>query len=159
MKLAADEAPLRKIAAVVASDKTPFARFFPDIAFLSVKNKDGQETVYSIIHNREHDNISWITAESLRMLPKEDSLIVRKGFWGSYPNMFFKLQESQLNEFSERCLKIKKTKEYEELVRDFGVPRTQSNFWFVYDGLNAVFKKEFPEDFGYLDLTRYDMTP
>lgn len=151
------EKQLRTAASVKAGDKTPFARFFPEISLLLVKRKAGDIKVYSIIHNREHENISWILAESLRLSPKEDSLTIREGFWGSYPNMFFVADEEQIGKFSAQVLKIKSETDYKKLVTGFGVPRMQSNFWHIYDEANENFKKTAPTQFGYLDLTRYAM--
>ncbi|MBS1968780.1 MAG: fatty acid cis/trans isomerase [Bdellovibrionales bacterium] len=155
--LSETEKQLRTIASVKATDKTPFSRFFPEIAMLVIKEKNGASKVYSLMHNREHQNISWILAESLRLAPKEDTLTIREGFWGSYPNMFFSVTEDQIGKFTSQVLKIKSEKEYKKLVKDFGVSRMQANFWNIYDEANARFKKEAPTQFGYLDLTRYEM--
>ncbi|MGZ3806075.1 MAG: fatty acid cis/trans isomerase [Pseudobdellovibrionaceae bacterium] len=151
------ELELRKIAAVVAHNDTPFARFFPDISLLQVKEKNGEQKVYSIMHNKEHQNISWILAESLRMSPNEDSLVIREGYWGFFPNMFFTVSKEQLPLFTAQILKMRSRKNYLKLVQDFGVPRTQDRFWTVYDELNTHFRKTEPIQFGYLDLTRYEM--
>ncbi|HEY8271911.1 MAG TPA: fatty acid cis/trans isomerase [Pseudobdellovibrionaceae bacterium] len=151
------DSELRKIAAVAAQDKTPFAQFFPDVALLQVKGKMGEQKVYSLIHNKEHQNISWILAESMRMSPEEDSLVIREGYWGSYPNMFFTVSEEQMSAFTSQVLKLKSAKDYAKLVRNFGVPRTQERFWSVYDEINAHFRKTAPTQFGYLDITRYEM--
>jgi hypothetical protein len=148
---------LRKISAVKAIDKIPFARFFQDVALLQVKNKTGNQKVYSLMHNKEHQNISWILAESLRMSPEDDSLVIREGYWGSYPNMFFTISEEQVKQFTAQILKLRSAKDYQKLIQDFGVPRTQERFWSIYDELNAHFMNTAPTQFGYLDLTRYEM--
>lgn len=156
-KLSETEKYLRNIASVKAIDKTPFSRFFPEIAMLVVKEKTGSAKIYSIMHNREHQNISWILAESLRLSPQEDSLTIRQGIWGSYPNMFFVVTEDQIKKFTGQVLKMKSDKDYQTLVKDFGVPRTQEGFWTIYDDINTEYKKTSPTQFGYLDLTRYAM--
>jgi hypothetical protein len=38
-----------------------------------LKHDDGNARLYSIVHNREHDNISWMLGESARFAPQEDS--------------------------------------------------------------------------------------
>lgn len=156
-KISDIEKQLRTIASVKAKDKTPFSRFFPEVSMLLVKEKNGSHKVYSIMHNREHQNISWILAESLRLAPKEDSLTIREGFWGSYPNMFFVVEETQLGKFTKQVQKMKNAKDYQVLVKDFGVSRLQERFWSIYDEVNTHFKKTAPIQFGYLDLTRYEM--
>jgi len=85
-KLTAPERALRKIALVKAGDARPFARFLPDLSIVLVRNEDGQTRLYSLVHNREHDNVSWMFGESERFAPQEDSLTVRAGVLGAYPN-------------------------------------------------------------------------
>lgn len=151
------EIQLRKIASEKALDNTPYARFFPEVVFLSVQDARGDKKVYSLIHNREHQNISWIVAESLRLSPQEDSLTIREGYWGNYPNMFFQLQEGQIADFVKQVQNIKSVSAYKRLVNKFGIPRDHERFWVVYDDFNTHYKKTAPVDFGYLDLTRYEM--
>lgn len=147
---------LRKIAAVKAKKQTPFARFFPDLALLHVKSEGGGR-VYSIIHNKEHENISWILGESLRMDPENDTLTIREGFWGSYPNMIFAVTEEQLPAFVDQVARIKTAKDYAALVKKHGVRRSNPNFWASYDFLTTYQRATDPVGFGYLDLTRYEL--
>lgn len=148
---------LREIAAVPAEDKSPFAKFFPDLSLLLVREKGGRFKVFSLIHNREHQNISWILAENLRMAPQEDTLTIREGIGGAYPNMFFTVNEDQMAAFTKQILKIKSAKDASALIKEYGVLRTQERFWRVYDELNTHFQHTAPVEFGYLDLTRYEM--
>jgi Fatty acid cis/trans isomerase (CTI). len=157
MKLSGIEEQLSRLTAIPAK-QAPFSKFFPDISFIMITGKDGNHKVYSIIHNREHQNVSWILNESLRLAPEEDTLIIQEGYRGGYPNMFFTLNQYQVKGFVEQVLKIKKQKEYDLLLRSYGVIRSQQHFWRVYDQMNAQFKKDSPIDFGFLDLTRYEMT-
>ena len=57
--------------------------------------------LYSLVHNREHVNVSWILGESERFAPQEDSLTVRAGVLGAYPNMFFVVPETEIDAFSD----------------------------------------------------------
>lgn len=148
---------LRKISSVRALENTPFARYFPELSLLKITTKDGDLRVFSLIHNKEHENISWVLGESLRMAPQEDSLTLQEGYWGSYPNMIFDIKEKDLKTFVARVAKIKSEQDYQSLVSSFGVRRTQANFWGHYDELNSHFRKTDPVNFGYLDLTRYEL--
>ncbi|MBV2167133.1 MAG: fatty acid cis/trans isomerase [Bdellovibrio sp.] len=148
---------LRKISSVRASEKTPFARYFPELSLLKVTTKDGDLRVFSLIHNKEHENISWVLGESLRMAPQEDSLTIREGYWGSYPNMIFDIKEKDLKNFVARVGTIKSEQDYQSLISSFGVRRTQANFWGHYDELNSHYRRTDPVNFGYLDLTRYEL--
>ncbi|WP_413613311.1 fatty acid cis/trans isomerase [Bdellovibrio sp. HCB-110] len=151
------EKQLRKISSVKAEDETPFARYFPDLAYLKMQTKKGDIRVFSIIHNKEHENISWILGESLRMSPKEDSLSIQEGYWGSYPNMIFDVKEKDLATFAMAVKNIKSEKDYQALVTTFGVRRTQDSFWNHYDEITAHFRRTDPVQFGFLDLTRYEL--
>ncbi len=149
------EKMLREISSVKAGKKTPFSRFFPDVSILQLVQSKTQARTFSIIHNKEHTNISWILGESLRMAPEEDTLTIREGIWGTYPNMIFSLTEKDLPLFVKMVLGLKSEGDYRKLVSAFGVPRTQPHFWSFYDEINGKFSKDDPTEFGYLDLTRY----
>ncbi len=148
---------LRRIASVPAEDKTPFAQFFPDVAYVMVKDESKKTKVYSLIHNKEHENISWITGESMRMEPQEDTLTFREGYWASYPNMIFTVSAKDLKKFVDGIYGIKSEKDYQSVVDIFGVRRQNPKFWEHYDELNRIYKDSNSVNFGYLDLTRYDL--
>ncbi len=157
LQLTKIEQELRKIASVKAIKKNPFPQFFPEVALLKIRESSGGLKVYSLMHNKENENISWVLAESLRLAPNEDSLTIREGYWGSYPNMIFDLPEKSLSDFVNQVKKIKSEKDYQDLVSKFGVRRTNPQFWKHYDELTQHFKQTYPIDFGYLDLTRYEL--
>ena len=154
-ELTATEQALRQIASIKAASATPFARFLPDLAIVLVRAKDGGERLYSIVHNREHDNISWMLGESERFAPQEDSLTVRAGVIGAYPNMFFVVPENEVERFSKAVARLKSVADYDQLVDDFGVRRSNEKFWSVYDAINSTHRASDPVRSGTLDLTRY----
>lgn len=151
------ERSLWNIASVQAGEKTPFAQFFPDLSLLKVKMANGTFRVFSLIHNKEHENVSWILVESMRFAPQEDSLTIKEGYWGGYPNIIFDVSEKDLSQFVNQVQSLKTEKDYKKLKKQFAISRYNPEFWNHYDALIANFKKTAPVDFGYLDLTRYDM--
>jgi Fatty acid cis/trans isomerase (CTI) len=155
--LSAPERALRRIASVHALGATPFARFFPELAFVLLRRMDGTARVYSIVHNREHANVSWIMGESLRLRPEQDTLTIREGILGAYPNMFFVLDERQADAFSKAAAGITSRDDYDRLVEQFGVKRSLSQFWEIYDEINAVAQRMEPIERGSFDLTRYEL--
>lgn len=157
LKISGNAKTLSKITSIKAGKKTPFAQFFPDLAYLMIDNDGAPKQVYSIIHNKEHENISWILAESLRMLPEQDSLTLREGYWGSYPNMIFRVNQKDLAAFTKKVSQLKTEDDYKKLVGTYGVTRNQARFWTAYDDLQKVFAATDPTEFGYLDLTRYSL--
>ncbi|MGO9264575.1 MAG: fatty acid cis/trans isomerase [Candidatus Binataceae bacterium] len=136
-ELPAPERALRKIASIKAASATPFARFLPDLGVILLRKEDGHPQLYSIVHNREHDNVSWMFSESERFAPEEDSLTVRAGVLGAYPNMFFVVPETEIEAFSTAVADLKSAADYERLVDSFGVRRSNEQFWSVYDEINA----------------------
>jgi len=93
--------------------------------------------------------------EEQRYAPQEDSLTIRQGLLGAYPNMFFVVQEPQIDEFSSAVARLKSTADYERLVDRFGVRRSNKLFWSVFDSINAAHLSDDRVRSGTLDLTRY----
>ncbi len=154
-ELTTTEEALRQIASIKAATATPFARFLPELAIVLVRAEDGSARLYSIVHNREHDNISWILGESERFAPQEDSLTVRAGAIGAYPNMFFVVPESRIEVFSQAIKRLRSVADYNRLTDAFGVRRSDEKFWSVYDAINSTYRAGDPVRSGTLDLTRY----
>ena len=135
----------------------PFARFFPDLAFVLLRRKDGSAQVYSIVHNREHANVSWMMGERLRLAPYQDTLTIRESILGAYPNMFFELDEGQVDAFSTAAASLTSRDRYDRLVERFGASRTSSRFWEIYDEINVVAQRMQPIYSGTIDLSRYEL--
>jgi hypothetical protein len=157
LRLTAPEQALRSIASIKAADNTPFARFFPDLAVILMRGKEGRATIYSLVHNRELSNVSWILGEMDRFVPREDSLTVRAGVLGAYPNMFFVVPEEKIDAFSAAVLSIKSGGDYERLVGKFGTRRSNEQFWSIFDAINSIHISANPVRAGALDLTRYSL--
>jgi hypothetical protein len=155
--LSPPERALRRIASVYALKAKPFAQYFPELAIVLLRHQDGAVQLYSIVHNREHLNVSWIMGERLRLAPYQDTLTIREGILGSYPNMFFVLDEGQVDEFSTTAARVTSRDGYERLVDRFGVRRTSHRFWEIYDEINLVAHRMRPIDNGTLDLSRYEL--
>ncbi|MBO9667599.1 MAG: fatty acid cis/trans isomerase [Bdellovibrio sp.] len=151
-----DDREFRKISAIPAKGKTPFARYFPDVAYVMVKGS-AKTRVFTLIHNKEHENISWILGESLRMDPNEDTLTLKEGYWASYPNMIFNVAEKDLSSFAAMVKSIQADTGYQALVDKYGVRRQNPHFWESYDVLNKLYLETDPINAGVIDLTRYDL--
>lgn len=156
-KQTALEEKLSKIVSINSEIKYKFPQFFPEVSYLLVKMKEGESKFYTLIRNREHKNISWILGEELRLAPEEDTLSIKEGYAANYPNLFFDVDESQIDSMIKEILKIKSQKDFSDFIKSYGVSRTAPEFWSVYDEVHALFKKADPVEFGYLDLTRYGL--
>lgn len=150
------QAELRKLSAVRAVKATPFARFFPEFSLVSVGDGNSAE-LYSIVRDREHENIAWMLGEGLRLAPEEDMLTIRRGVLGPYPNRYFVVGKRQVKDFVARAMGVRDQKTYDALVKRYGVDRMDPAFWKIHDGIQkAVFESE-REQGGHLDLSRYDL--
>lgn len=153
--------PAEKVLRGLASNKAVGTRrypnFFPENSYIVVKRENAAPEIFTIIKNREHENVSWILAESLRLAPKEDSLTIIRGYYSYYPNQFFVVNEKTLMDFQHKALKLKTIEEYKKFTEEFAVSRVSDQFWPTFDLINSTMKKEQPIDFGYLDLSRYLM--
>lgn len=136
--------------------KETYARYFPEFSYLLVK-ENGKLRVFSIVLNREHDNISWILGEGLRLSPLDNNLMIKEGFWGSYPVQFFSIEAAEVKAFVKGVKAINSYRGYQKFVQKFGVRRTSPRFWQTYDNLHQVFKEKDPIEFGFIDLTRYSL--
>lgn len=157
--LSAAEEALRRVASIAAAGATPFARYLPELSVVLLRRAGANPRLYSIVHNREHDNVSWIMGESLRAAPIEDTLTIGEGILGAFPNMIFDLDEASVEAFTGAVRKITSPDGYRQLVDTFGVPRSASRFWAVYDEIDALARERQPIERGTLDLTRYDLAP
>ncbi|MGB1142666.1 MAG: fatty acid cis/trans isomerase, partial [Halioglobus sp.] len=128
----------------------------PEVAFLTVFNERGEDSVYSIIHTNGFSNNAQMFREQQRRLPDEDYLTIVNGFIGTYPNIFFQLPEKELDAFVDMLGAIDTEEDYARLVSRYGVRRTAPWFWRVSDQLNAYNRANFPREAGLFDLNRYE---
>lgn len=145
----------RRIASVMARDKI-FPVYFPDLAFVKVKAPNNQDKAYTIVRHREHFSLAFITHENSRRDPSIDSLSIFPGFVGSFPNMFFSVNDYELSEFVTAIENIKTQSDYDAMKNRWGIARTNSDFWKYSDWFYENAQKINPADAGLFDLTRYD---
>lgn len=157
MVLGVTEKVLREFASNKAIGTSRYPNFFPENSYLVVTHENAAPEIYTIIKNREHENVSWILAESLRLAPQEDTLTIIRGYYSYYPNQFFVVNDKSLVDFKNKILKIKYLEDYKKLENEFAISRVSEQFWPTFDLINATMKKEAPVEFGYLDLSRYLM--
>jgi len=130
--------------------------FFPEVAFLQVIRKNGEREAYSLLHNRAHSNIAQLFGEESRFIPEEDTLTVTPGFIGTYPNIFFQVNEIELDAFAKRLSALANEEDYTELVDRYGVRRTAPWFWRTSDYFVEQYRTDYPVEAGLFDLNRYE---
>ncbi|VAX00025.1 Fatty acid cis/trans isomerase [hydrothermal vent metagenome] len=130
---------------------------FPDSAFLRIK-VDGtvqNDLVYTILRNNFYLNtMSLLNNDDMR-IRKNDSLDIIPGFVGAYPNFFFEVDIKDISKFVKLYQKIKDSKSYTKLVTQYGIRRSNPNFWQVSDWFYKKSQHDNRVYSGLFDLNRY----
>jgi len=127
----------------------------PQVSYVMVTNGDKNQ-VYSLINNSAHSNVAHLFSEADRRLPAEDDLAILRGVVGTYPNAFFKVEQTQLSEFVSNLNAIKTEQDYRKLKDQFAIRRTNPKFWVFADELHAWYKSNQPKSAGLLDFNRLE---
>ena len=150
---------MAKVAAIEGS----ILEVFPDLTFVRIRTGEEakQDLAYTLIHNKAYMNISSMFAsgddfelDDRRDL-EHDTMSVVKGLQGSYPNFFFDIELSQVDDFAKRYAAISNRTDYERFVGLFGVRRTRSDFWDTADWFQDYYAAQQPVLSGLFDLNRY----
>jgi len=130
--------------------------YLPNIMTVLLTDQGVPMDVMSVIHHKAHANISSLLNENAYLLPKEDSITLVKGVLGDYPNVLMQVEISELTDWAENIQNLKTRQDYTELLAQFGVRRTDPNFWFVSDSIANLNKLDRPRESGILDYNRLE---
>ncbi|MDP2562743.1 fatty acid cis/trans isomerase [Psychrobium sp. 1_MG-2023] len=125
-------------------------------SILSIETATRKLEHFTLLHHNAHKNVAHIIAEEERRLPQQDSLTLVQGFIGAYPNTFFRVKESQLEQFVIALEQLSSELDYHFLLNQFGIRRTHPNFWQYSDSVHQSFKKWQPLEYGLLDYNRLE---
>ena len=125
------------------------------MAFVRIKAAAGDQYV-TILHNNAHLNITSMFGEKKERLADEDTLSIIPGFIGSYPNMFFVVDESELAAFVDAISTLQTEDDYAVLLDAYGVRRTNPDFWSNSDTFHSAYQQLNPLEFGVLDYNRLE---
>ena len=126
-----------------------------NVAYIQVNMKDGSHKVASIIINRWHDNVNALFGEEDRLKPEKDSLDILPGTYGSYPNVFFEVNEVDVPDFFDMLMNYKEEDKYTNKIRKYAISRSNKKFWDYFDAFQEAFYKRDPLNAGLYDLNRY----
>lgn len=130
--------------------------YLPESSFLMVEKAHGRRQHFTILRNSAHSNIAELFHEANRRLPDEDTLFVASGFIGAYPNVFYKVKEADLPEFTRRVATLASDKDYDALASRFAVRRTDPGFWLHRDLIQKEASRLMPVEAAVFDLNRYE---
>ncbi|WP_157735757.1 fatty acid cis/trans isomerase [Granulosicoccus antarcticus] len=126
----------------------------PQVMLLRI---DGDESDYvSIIRNDAHLNMSSVFDEAKQLIPAENTVTVLRGIRGYYPNALMQIDEADIGAFVDSVLSLSDEQSYSRLLDDYGIRRSNSNFWALSDELHAQWKESDPTGFGILDYSRLE---
>lgn len=145
-------ASLRALAAVRGAT----LQWLPQTAFLHVPDAPAGAQVFTLIRNDGYTNIASPFGEQDRRLPREDTLTVASGFIGTHPNAFYVVPSARLDAFVRQVAGLRTAADYAALQVEFGVRRTDDDFWATSDRLVEIYRHDWPVEAGLFDLSRYE---
>jgi len=129
----------------------------PEVSMLEIFNSHSNESKYAtIIRNNGHLNMTSLLRESRKLLPSENTITVVNGFLGAYPNAFLRVEKSRLTQFVDQMVALESQEDYQMLLNNFGVRRTNTQFWDHSDHLHQSMRAILGADFGLLDYNRLE---
>lgn len=132
------------------------ASLLPEVSLLLVQQENGSEHIYTITSNRAYSNLTSLFAEQKNRLPEEDTLSVIYGVAGAYPSVFLSAKEAQLPDLVKQIKALNDEASYEAFLDDYGIRRTDKNFWLFSDAFHQQFKQQEPLNYGLLDYNRLE---
>ena len=123
---------------------------------LRVELADGEREVYSILRNRAHSNVAFMSAESLRYQPGLDTLTVYPEVLSSYPNFIFNVTAADIPAFVRALERVSDEAGFRKVIEHWGVRRTHPQFWHYFHDLSAHIREREPREAGVLDMNRYE---
>ena len=122
----------------------------------AIDDGNGHTSLYSILRNREHSNISGLFSEDQTHLPVEDNLTVTNGIVGDYPSAFWRVDNAELESFGNAIGDLRQASDYADFMTRFGVRRSHADFWIHSDKVLATYAEMEPVDGGLLDYNRLE---
>jgi len=126
-----------------------------NLAYVRVRRKDGDDLFFSVVINRWHDNVAFMFNEEDRLDPSKDDADFIFGWVGSYPNFFFDFSEEEAPDFFDLLAHYEDTPYYRMKLLSMGTPRSDGDFWRVYDRFQERFDRDAGLSAGLFDLNRY----
>ncbi len=150
-----DDGDTERVLRTLANQRGDWVKYLPDLSVLVIDSNGATPDVFTLVHDKAHDNIAFLFEEDSRRDPQSDVITIMPGLIGSYPNFYFHLRQSQLPSFGEALKSMNSQQDWMEVASTYGVRRTSPMFWQVSDQVHSFFTRQDPVQAGILDLNRY----
>ncbi len=134
------------------------ATLMPETTMIVVK--DGQNSdkidVFTALRNSAHYNVNSLFDEEENREPSKDSITLVHGLLGSYPDAFWYINASDVTASIEKLKTIKSEADYQALLDNVAMRRTNPNFWAFSDKLIQWSSEHYPIEGGLLDYNRLE---
>jgi hypothetical protein len=138
---------------------TPFVALVNDqnanLAYMRIRLKNGKDFVATIVVNRWHKNVAFMLGEENRLDPLKDNIEFIPGLIGSYPNMFFDIDQDNIPDFINLIIYFDGSKTSIARLAKYAINRSDDRFWETYDWFQKRLIEDEPVTGGLLDLNRY----
>ncbi|MDK9760567.1 fatty acid cis/trans isomerase [Vibrio sp. D420a] len=128
----------------------------PQLVMMMIKAQNGEEQLFTMIHNNSHTNISSLFNEESNRDYQNDDLTLVRGVVGSYPAAFLELDEAEIPQLVSMLQSIETEEDYIALLDKFAVRRSSSDFWPFSDRVHQWYQQNQPIEFGLLDYNRFE---
>ncbi len=155
----AKQNPLEKSLAKLSRKPGQHFERLPDLSFLLVQKANGTSSLFSLIHHKEHLNVSFMFGEDGRRIPEEDRLDILPGAFGSFPNFMLKVPEQNVESFVQETLALRADapKAWSIWLKKYGISRQNHDFWHDFDRVQNLVDKDKGDSSGVLDLSKYEL--
>lgn len=128
----------------------------PETALLMVSAANGQSSLYTVLRNSAHYNITSVFLEKKNRAYEEDYMTVLEGVVSAYPDAFWRVEESQLAAMVKALNEVSEEQDYLDFLSRYGVRRTSPDFWQHSDAVHAAYKRIDAKRAGILDYNRLE---
>jgi hypothetical protein len=143
----------------VSRPGTPFVSLVnshgANLAYMRIRLKSGKNIVATIVVNRWHNNVAFLLGEDKRMDSAKDNIEFIPGMIGSYPNLFFDIEQDDIPDFINLIQTYDAGDTSVRKLAKYGINRSDDRFWETYDWFQKRLDEDEPVWGGLLDLNRY----
>lgn len=127
-----------------------------EMSLIKLNDVNNDSKLFTLLRNSAHSNVTSIFNENKNLIPKENTVTVTNGVVGSYPNTIFEVNVDDIDLFVTTILALNNQQDYESLLDQFGIRRTDPNFWKVSDEIHELLQSNDVIDYGRLDYNRLE---